>query len=118
MTEVTSFKDLVVWQKSMDLVVLVYDIVENLPVKESYILASQIQRAAISIPSNIAEGFRRKSKAEYLRHLSIALGSAAETETQMLIINKVYKKIDVSKGLAVCEEIQKMLNTMTKGYAT
>ena len=78
-------KDLVVWQKAMDLVVAIYRLTQSFPKIESYGLASQIQRAAVSIPSNIAEGHGLKQILPYLRHLAIASGSLAELETQLEI---------------------------------
>ncbi|HXF39568.1 MAG TPA: four helix bundle protein [Blastocatellia bacterium] len=78
-------KDLVVWQKAMDLVVAIYRLTQSFPKTESYGLASQIQRAAVSIPSNIAEGHGLKQTLPYLRHLAIASGSLAELETQLEI---------------------------------
>jgi four helix bundle protein len=112
----TSYQDLIVWQKAMDLVDQIYKIVRLLPKSEYYILGSQMLRAAISIPSNIAEGFRRKSKAEYGHHLSIALGSAAELETQISIVNRQYSNINTDKSLELANEVQKMLNKMTSNY--
>ena len=85
MGEVKSYQDLIVWQKAMDLVTEIYRITKNFPKEEIYGLTNQMRRAAISIPSNIAEGHARKSRAEYIRFLSIAQGSRAELETQILI---------------------------------
>lgn len=111
-----SYKDLIVWQKEMDLVDEVYTITRKLPQIENYILIAQMLRAAISIPSNIAEGWRRKSRAEYKHHLTISLGSAGELETQLLITKRQYTTIDVTQALALAEEAQKMLNSMTSDY--
>ena len=77
--------DLLVWKKSMELVVLVYKFAKTLPTHEKYGLASQIQRASVSIPSNIAEGSGRVSKKELLRFLYIARGSLSELDTQLKI---------------------------------
>ncbi|MBI5530184.1 MAG: four helix bundle protein [Candidatus Doudnabacteria bacterium] len=104
-----SFKDLTVWQKSMDLVNEVYAVVNSMPKMELYILASQMLRAAISIPSNIAEGYRRSHRAEFIHFLFIAIASAGELETQMLIAKKQYKDINYKKVEELLEEIQKML---------
>ncbi len=82
---VKNYRDLRVWQSGMDLVVLVYEISEKFPSKEMYGLTSQIRRAAVSVPSNIAEGHTRESTKEYLHHLSIAHASLAEVETQIEI---------------------------------
>lgn len=76
-----SHKGLKVWQESMDLVVSVYETASFFPKEEVYGLTSQIKRAEVSIPSNIAEGAGRQSKAEFIRFLYIALGSASELET-------------------------------------
>ena len=80
-----SFKDLIVWQKSYNLVLEIYKITEGFPKTETYGLAQQIRKAAVSIPSNIAEGYGRKHKAEYNQFLSIAYGSLLEVETQYLL---------------------------------
>ena len=83
--KVKSYKDLLIWKKGIEIVDLTYKTTENFPSKELYILSSQMQRAAISIPSNIAEGFLRGHTAEYKQFLRIALGSCAELETQLTI---------------------------------
>jgi four helix bundle protein len=98
-TKLNSYKDLVVWQESMTLVRLVYQATKQLPKSELYGLASQLQRAAVSIPSNIAEGYTRKGRAEYIQFLSMAYGSAAEVETQAIIVSDMYSDID-TKGLS------------------
>lgn len=77
------FTDLIVWQRSLDLVVQVYKLTDAFPISERFVLTSQIRRSAISIPSNIAEGFRRQSTAAYLNFWSIALGSEGELYTQL-----------------------------------
>ena len=91
---IQNFKDLIVWQKAMDLVNEVYKITRQFPKSEVYALASQMQRAAVAIPSNIAEGHRRNHRPEYVQFLGIALGSAAELETQVLISEKQYPELD------------------------
>jgi len=80
-----SFKELIVWQKAYRLVLEIYKITGSFPKSETYGLSQQIRRAAISIPSNIAEGYGRKSKTDYHRFLSIAYGSLLEIETQYLL---------------------------------
>lgn len=114
--KIKSYKDLIVWQKAMLLVDATYTVVRSMPKEEYYILASQMLRAVISIPSNIAEGFRRKSKPEYMHHLTIALGSAAELETQLSIVQRQYNKIDITIALKLVDEVQRMLNSMTITY--
>ena len=78
-----SYRDLVVWQKSMDLVEEIYRLTKLLPEEEIFGIANQLTRAAISIPSNIAEGNKRNSQKDYARFLSIARGSEAKIETQL-----------------------------------
>lgn len=84
-----SHNDLNVYQESMDLVVQIYRITESFPGADKFGLVSQIRRASISIPSNIAEGAARKSKKEFIRFLYISLGSASELETQLEIANRL-----------------------------
>jgi len=83
--KIKTFRDLRVWQKGIDLVKNIYKITRDFPKEEQYGLTSQLRRAAISIPSNIAEGFRRRSGKEHKQFLNIALGSCAEIETQLVI---------------------------------
>ena len=85
MNRVQSYRDLRVWQVSMDLVELIYEQTAALPDEERYGLSSQMRRAAVSIPSNIAEGHARTSSKEFLHYLSIAQASLAELETQLEI---------------------------------
>ncbi len=106
---IKSYKDLFVWQKGIDLVDAIYKIAALLPKQEQYILVSQMLRAAISIPSNIAEGYRRRHKAEYIQFLSIALASAAELETQLIITKKQYPQTNYEHAEILAEEVQKML---------
>lgn len=80
------FKKLQIWQKGIEIVKLCYKLTEQLPSTEKFNLVSQINRAAISIPSNIAEGSSRRSERDYFRFLEIALGSCFELETQLLIL--------------------------------
>ena len=88
-------KDLDAWKQAMDLVEDIYRVTRKLPTEERYGLAAQLQRAAVSIPSNISEGSARRSNKEYLNFLSISLGSAAEVETQLLIIKRLgYDDVD------------------------
>jgi len=83
--EMKSHKDLDVWKRSVDLVTTIYKHSKNFPKDEIYGLTNQIRRAAVSVPSNIAEGAARKSSKEFVQYLYIALGSIAELETQILI---------------------------------
>ena len=111
---VRDYKDLIVWQKSMDLLVEVYRLVKKLPKEETYALSDQMRRAAVSIPSNIAEGRGRSSGKDYLRFLFIARGSQAELETQLLACVRLdyFNESEVELALNLCSEIGRMLNTM------
>lgn len=84
--KVKSYKELNVWKKGIEIVNRIYEITERFPHKENYGLSSQMQRAAVSIPSNIAEGFVRGHTAEYRQYLRVALGSCAELDTQLVIV--------------------------------
>src|SRR5947209_12772559 len=86
---VRGYRDLVVWQDSMDLVVAIYRITAAFPREERYSLVDQLRRAAVSVPSNIAEGHGRSRTGDYLRHLSVAVGSLGEVETQVLIARRL-----------------------------
>ena len=117
---VKNFKELVVWQKSMELTLIIYHLVKHFPKEEMYALTSQICRAAVSIPSNIAEGQGRQSKAEFLNFLSIANGSLAEVETQLLIAIKLGSKQEADAQYAqdLIIQIGKMLNTIRARLTT
>lgn len=111
---VQSFKELFVWQKSMELVKQVYILTNEFPPAERYGLVSQMRRSAIAIPSNIAEGKKRKTRKDFLQFLRIADGSAAELETQIIISKELFPQHDFSKAQSLSEEVQKMLITMIK----
>lgn len=104
-----SYKQLIVWQKSIKLVKEIYKITDSFPGHELYGITSQMRRAAVSIPSNIAEGYKRKGGKEYIYFLNISEGSAAELETQLIIAKELYKKIDYNDSELLLEEVQKML---------
>jgi four helix bundle protein len=87
--KVKNYQELIVWQKAMDIVEDVYKVSRSFPREEIYALTSQIRRAAVSIPSNIAEGQGRRTTADFLRHLSIAYGSLREVETQTIIARRL-----------------------------
>jgi len=109
-----SFKQLIVWQKSIKLVNEIYKLTDDLPKTESFGLVSQMRRCSISIPSNIAEGYRRKNIGEYLQFLSIADASSAELETQLIITKNNYPLINVLVAEALLTEVQKMLFVLIK----
>jgi len=111
---IKSYRDLIVWQKSMELVKEIYVLTNEMPDSEKFGLTSQIRRASVSIPSNIAEGWGRNSKGSYLNHLKIANGSCCETETQLQLIENLrfleITKIENTKKLL--DECGKMLRSM------
>lgn len=109
--DIKSYKDLVVWQKSRIIVKNVYELCAALPNEELYGISSQIKRAVISIPSNIAEGYRRNSRKEYKQFLGIALGSAAELETQLILVNDLFGTNTEALQL-LTEEVEKMLSAI------
>ena len=102
--------DLEVWKRSIDLVENIYQIIKKFPREENYTLASQFKKSAISIPSNIAEGASRNSKKEFTHFLFIALGSASELETQIIIAARLRFIKSTESILNDIEVIKKMLN--------
>ncbi|OQY34719.1 MAG: four helix bundle protein [Spirochaetaceae bacterium 4572_59] len=112
MATVRNYRELIVWQKAMDLVELVYQASKQFPKEELYGLTSQVRRSAVSIPSNIAEGQARKSTAEFLNFLSIANGSRAEMETQILLAQRLkYVTSDTAQPiLNLSGEVNRLLN--------
>ena len=118
MKKVESYRDLLVWQKSMELVGAIYELIGKLPKEERFALTDQMRRSAISIPSNIAEGYERNSTKDYLRFLSIAKGSKAELSTQLDICKMLGYAGDIESAQALCTEIGKMLNSIIKKLTT
>jgi len=110
------YKKLKVWQKAMDLVEEVYRLTKTLPKEETYGLVNQLRRAAISVPSNIAEGNARNSHKEYIHFLSIARGSKSEVETQLEICVRLnyLDTTQTQRAAGLCNEVGKMLNTMIR----
>jgi four helix bundle protein len=115
---IQSYRDLIVWQKSMDLVVKVYKITDNYPRTEIYGLTSQTRRCSVSIPSNIAEGRLRGSRKDFRQFLIFAIASGAELETQLEIALRLgYFSREVYKELAfLLTEVMKMLNKLIKTF--
>lgn len=113
-------KELKIWQKSMELSKMIYEVTSELPNDEKYSLMSQMKRSAISIPSNIAEGAGRNSNKEFIHFLSIANGSAYELETQLLLTIdlNLLKKNHLDQALALVTEIQKMNYSLQKSLNT
>jgi four helix bundle protein len=112
--EIRSYKDLIVWQKSMDLVDLIYRLTATFPRTEQFGLMSQMQRSAVSIPSNIAEGRCRGTRKDFRQFLAVALGSAAELQTQTEIAKRQsFGKSDLYPSIEMLlVEIMKMLNVL------
>ena len=113
---VRCYRDLLVWQKAVDLVADCYSVAKQLPRSEIYGLVTQLQRAAVSIPANIAEGHGREHLGDYLRHLSIANGSLMELETHILIAQRLnyLGANDVEHILSLSGELSRMLTGLTK----
>lgn len=111
-----SYRDLIVWQKSRKLVLLVYVLIKKLPKEERYALSDQIRRCVVSIVSNIAEGYQRQTTKEYIQFLYISYGSCSELETQLLLCEDLQylTKDELSEILDLLEEIEKMLNSLIK----
>ena len=115
-TIMKSFKELIVWQKSIDIAIMVYRITSTFPESEKYSLTKQLKRCAISIPSNIAEGNGRYHKKDFIRFLSIARGSLYELQTQLIIAEKLGLVIEnnFQNTHSTCIEKDKMLNKLIK----
>ena len=111
-----SFKDLKVWQKSYNLGLKAYNITSVFPKDERFGLTSQIRRSAVSIPSNIAEGYGRKTTVDYVRMLYIAYGSTCELETQVLLAGDLgfIDKGDLSAAIENVKEVERMLKALIK----
>ena len=111
---INSYRDLNVWQKSMELARVIYGLVKFLPREEVYALSDQMRRAVVSIPSNIAEGYYRNSTRDYIRFLSMAKGSLGEIETQLLLCENFgyLQNEQIIPALTKCDEISKMLTVL------
>lgn len=116
MARAKNYRELKVWQAGKDLTINVYNITKKYPSTEQFGLTSQTQRAAVSIPSNIAEGFGRHGSNEFKRFLSIAYGSVAELETQLTIANelKYFGDEEYDKLIDSTTQISKMLSGLIK----
>lgn len=112
MEKINSFKQLKIWQKGIEIVKDIYSITEKFPNKETRGLISQMRRASVSIPSNIAEGFKRYHNKEYKQFLFIALGSCAELETQFIISNEL-RYIDKINMEFICEKLDHLSRMAT-----
>lgn len=116
MGEISSYKDLLIWQKGIKLVKMTYLICKNFPKDEVFGLQSQIKRSSVSIPSNIAEGYGRNTSQSFIQYLRIARGSLLELETQLIIAKELdFVKVDSFDEMsALITEESKMINGFIK----
>lgn len=116
MVKVKTFKELIVWQKAMEMTEMLYSVASKLPKEETFAMCSQMRKAAVSIPSNIAEGFGRSSKKEYMQFLYIAYGSVCELETQLLLCVRIkyLMEEEIQPIIELLTEIGKIITTITK----
>lgn len=112
---VQHYRQLIVWQKAMELVKVVYDVTDNFPREELFGLSSQMRRAAVSIPSNIAEGQGRDSTKEFIHHLSMAYGSLMEVETQAMIaeMRRYISSAKLGEVLERSAEVGRLINGLS-----
>jgi len=113
---IESYRDLIVWQRAIEMTVAVYQLTSDFPREELYGLASQLRRAGVSVASNIAEGYGRASTGEYLQFLGIARGSNLELQTQLVIARKLQlgdqQETEIAEGFS--HEVGKMLVSLMK----
>jgi four helix bundle protein len=114
MPKIQSFRDLIAWQKAMDLADMIYDITEHFPPRELFGLAYQMRKSAVSIPSNIAEGSRRKTPG-YVHHLTIALGSHAQLDTQCELASR--RRFIAAENWIRLEDLIAEVGRVTHGLA-
>jgi four helix bundle protein len=112
---VKDYRELIAWQKAMDLVERVYSITKRFPREELYGLISQIRRASVSIPSNIAEGQARRTTKDFLHFLAVSYGSLKEVETQILIAERLgyIQQEDVALSLNLTKEVAQLISGLT-----
>ena len=115
-SEIKDYRDLLIWQKSIALVKEIYLLSQRFPTTEVYGLSNQIRRAAVSIPSNIAEGQSRQHTGEFRQFLHVALGSLAEVDTQLIIAKELsyIPKENTSTAENLIIELRKMIHTLIK----
>jgi len=110
------YRDLRAWQVAMDLVVESYRLADLLPARERFGLTAQIRRAAVSVPANVAEGYGRMRRGEYLNHLSIARGSLKELETLLAVAERLgyVPSDDLAKACELCDHVSRMLTRLAR----
>lgn len=111
MGEIKSYRDLLVWQRGMDLCASVYALTRQFPPDERFGLTSQLRRGSVAIPSHIAEGYGRMQTADYRRFLTMAFGSLMQVETQLLLAER-FELAEIKAALQQCDELGKMLNSL------
>jgi four helix bundle protein len=117
MSKISSYKDLLIWQKGIVIVVKVYKLVKTFPQEELYSLTSQIKRASVSIPSNISEGYGRNTDKSFSHFIDISRGSLNELETQLIIAKELQFITDLnlySEIVSLIQEESKMINSFSK----
>lgn len=116
MSEITSYRDLIVWRQAVDLAVDVYGVTRPWPAEERYGLTAQVRRAATSVPANIAEGYGRENAGSYAQFLRIAQGSLKEPETHLVIAERigVVTSTDAARLLAQSESVGKLLRALIR----
>jgi four helix bundle protein len=113
---ITSYRDLAAWQKAMELLVMTYRLCKKFPSEEQFVLSAQLRRAVVSIPSNIAEGYGRSSRIDYVRFLKIASGSLYEVETQLEAAKrlKFINDSDFNDAYSLALEIERILSGLIR----
>jgi four helix bundle protein len=119
MTKIRSYRDLIVWEQAMALAAAVYSVTRNWPKEELYGLTSQVRRAAVSIPANVAEGYGRENRGSYVQFLKIAQGSLKELETHILLAERIEiaSRRETTPLLAQAESIGKLLRALLRKLA-
>ena len=112
-----SFQDLIVWQKAHKLVLLAYELTKNFPYSETYGLVSQLRRAAVSVPANIAEGFRKSGRPDKVRYLNIAQASLEETRYYLILAHDLGYS-DTKGFMVLLEEVSKLLDAYSRSIRT
>ena len=115
---IASFRDLKMWQQAVALAKEIYILTKKLPKEEMFGLRSQMRRAVVSIASNIAEGSKRRTSKDFLHFLHIANGSAAELETQLVLVREIYNSMSTKTADAHLESVQKMLGAYIRKIRT
>jgi four helix bundle protein len=116
MTTIKTFEDLIIWQKGITLAKVIYSITKDLPLEEKFALGDQLRRAAVSVPSNIAEGYGRRTSNDYRKFLHIALGSLYEIQTQLSIGYELgmINAESFSEAKELSKQIDRMIFAITK----